>query len=194
MLYNVLLFLHIMGSIIMFVAIGITLTAMISMIHSKKVETMQIWAKLAVKMDGLLPFSVIFILFPGLYLVITTWGWGQAWINISLVMLVVMTVMGPVINLRRLKVILNTVSAEEAGTNAPSPALINQVKDQTLWNSVTIMTMLAIGIVFLMTVKLELFGSVITVIFSVLIGLIAAQAFLRVGSGVKANSPKRPAL
>ena len=75
MLYSIMLFLHIIGTVVMFIAVGLTITAMIAMLHSKKTETLRIWAALAVKMDGLLPFSVILIFLPALYLVITTWGW-----------------------------------------------------------------------------------------------------------------------
>ncbi|MCP2033562.1 hypothetical protein L1279_000545 [Planomicrobium sp. HSC-17F08] len=193
MLYNVILFLHIIGTILMFVAIGITLTAMISIIHSKKVETMQIWAKLAVEMDGLLPFSVIFILLPGLYLVITTWGWGQAWVNLSLLTLIIMTVMGPAINLRRLKNILKAVEAEVGKTSVPSPALMNLAKDRTLWNSVSIMSMLAIGIVLLMTVKIGLFGSIAAIVLAILAGFGVANILLNFGAGVKIANPERSA-
>ena len=38
MIYNVMLFFHILGTVVMFVAVGITLTAMIGMLHAKKTE------------------------------------------------------------------------------------------------------------------------------------------------------------
>lgn len=179
MLYNTVLFLHILGAIIMFVAVGITLTAMISMLHSKKVEAIYNWSKLAVKLDGLLPFSVIIILLPGVYLVITVWGWGTAWINTSLIALVVMTFIGPIINLRRLKRILNiATNAHVANMNAPTSELVNKIRDRVLWNSVLIMTMLAIAIVFLMTVKLELLGSLITMAIAIVLGFIVTKLLL----------------
>lgn len=179
MLYDIILFLHIIGAIVMFIAVGITLTAMVSMIHSKKVSTMQTWAALAVKLDGLLPLSVILILLPGLYLVITSWGWGHAWVNVSLFILLLMTVMGPAINLRRLKDILSAVNTEAANTEVPSAILVEKAKDRTLWNSVSIMTMLAFGLVFLMTVKVGLIGSVFVVMASILAGFAAARFLLR---------------
>ncbi|MGD6802174.1 hypothetical protein ACQCVK_17390 [Rossellomorea vietnamensis] len=64
MLYNLLLFLHIFDTVIVFVAVGITLTAMISMLNAKNNESLREWASLAVKLDWLLPFSVILYCSP----------------------------------------------------------------------------------------------------------------------------------
>ncbi|MFZ3591337.1 DUF2269 family protein [Bacillus sp. DJP31] len=122
-IYNIVLFLHILGTIIMFVAVGITLLAMISMLHSAKTERLRNWAALSVRLDGLLPFSVIFILLPGLYLVFSTWGWGNGWVDLSIATLVVMTFMGPIINLRRFKEILNAANAET--NDVPSRELLD---------------------------------------------------------------------
>ncbi|SES37243.1 hypothetical protein [Psychrobacillus sp. OK032] len=184
MIYNVMLFFHILGTVVMFVAVGITLTAMIAMLHAKKTEALRDWSSLAVKMDGLLPFSVILILLPALYLVFTTWGWGVAWINISLAALVVMSFMGPAINLRRLKIILTAANAETK--SVPSSSLLETVRDRTLWNSVIIMTMLAIAILFLMTVKLALVGSLIVFGIAIILGLIVTNMVLK--SALTSNS------
>ena len=187
MLYNVMLFLHILGTLMMFVAVGITLTAMIAMLHAKKTETLRDWSSLAVKMDGLLPASVILVILPALYLVFSTWGWQVAWINLSLATLVVMSFMGPAINLRRLKGILTTANAETE--LIPSSNLLKKVQDRTLWNSVIIMTMLGISIVFLMTVKLALVGSLISLGISIVLGFIVSTYVLKSASPSKFSTP-----
>lgn len=175
-MYNIVLFIHILGAIIMFVAVGITLLAMISMLYSTTTEDLRKWSALAVKLDGLLPFSVILILLPGLYLVFTSWGWGNAWIDLSLATLIIMTFMGPIINLRRLKSIQKAVNEE---TNVvPSSVTLDKVRDRTLWRSISIMTMLALAILFLMTVKLPLRESIITLVVAIIIGLDAAKILL----------------
>lgn len=177
MLYSIMLFLHIIGTVIMFIAVGLTITGMIRMLHSKKTETLRVWASLAVKADGLLPFSVIIIFFPALYLVITAWGWQVAWINLSLAALIVMLFMGPSINLRRLKAILKATDAETAST--PSASLVKTVQNRLLWTSVITMTTLAIAIVFLMTVKLALIGSLVTFAIAIVLGYITSTLILK---------------
>ncbi|MCM3567636.1 DUF2269 family protein [Neobacillus mesonae] len=168
MLYNVVLFVHILGAMVMFAAVGITLTAMISMLYSVKTEGVRNWSALAVKLDGLLPFSVILILLPGLYLVFTSWGWGNSWVELSLALLIIMTIMGPVINLRRLKAILQAASEET--NELPSAVLLQKVRDRGLWISVSTMTMLTLAILFLMTVKLGMIGSIVTVVLAIILG------------------------
>lgn len=177
MVYNIILFLHILGTVIMFVAIGLTLTSMLAMLHATKMEPLRVWSSLAVKIDGLLPFSVILVLVPGLYLVYDVWGWGNSWVNISLGTLVIITLMGPIINLRRLKDILATVN--NSTVSLPTTQLLDKVQDRVLWNSVCVMTMLILAILFLMTVKLELIGCLVTIFISVLMGLILATVLLK---------------
>ncbi|MDQ6598437.1 hypothetical protein E2K98_14960 [Bacillus salipaludis] len=176
MLYNFVLFLHILGAVIMFAAVGITLTAMIAMLHSTKTDYIRIWSALAVKLDGLLPFSVILILLLGLYLVISTWGWGKPWVDFSLAALIIMTFMGPIINLRRLKAVLSAAITET--NEVPSSGLIEKVRDRVLWNSVLIMTMLTLAILFLMAMKIALLGSIITLVVAIILGFIVSKIVL----------------
>ncbi|MEI4770224.1 hypothetical protein WAX74_11320 [Psychrobacillus sp. FJAT-51614] len=164
----------------MFIGVGITLSAMIGMLYSKKIDAIFNWSILAVKADGLLPFSTILILLPGFYLVITSWGWGTAWINISLTALVAMIFLGPIINLRRLKAILEIAKNEyEANITNPSTELVDKIRDRVLWNSISTMTMLAFAIVFLMTVKLEILGSLITIAIAFVLGFIVPKLLLK---------------
>lgn len=176
MLYNALLFVHVFGALLMFVGIGLTVTAMISMLRSATGSQLREWSKLAVKADGLIPLSVLLIVVPGLYMTFTSWGWHHAWLNVSLVTLLAMTVMGPTINLRRLKAIQATANAAPAG--ALSESAIEKVRNTVLWTSVSIMTLLAVAIVFLMTVKPGLAGSLGTLTLA-LLGPLCSSALLK---------------
>lgn len=180
------LFLHVFGTLLMFMGVGIALTALLCILFAKDTQSIGTWAKVAHKSDGLIPVSVIFIFFPGLYLVFSTWGWGTGWIDISLAALIVLMIMGPVINLPRIKAILKAVTEEKSTT--PSPALLQIVHNRTLWNSFMIMTMVSFGIVFLMTMKLAVMGSLITMVISVILGLILSNILL--GKASTANLVK----
>ncbi|MEK3990395.1 MULTISPECIES: hypothetical protein [Robertmurraya] len=176
MLYNLMLFFHIFGTLLMFMGVAIALTALLSILYAKDTQSIRTWAKVAVKSDGLIPISVIFILFPGLYLVFSTWGWGTGWIDLCLATLIAMTIMGPVINLPRLKAILEAANNET--NSSPSTALLQTIHNRTLWNSFMIMTMLGFGIVFLMTMKLAMVGSLVTLLISVVLGYVLATIIL----------------
>ena len=176
MLYNVVLFLHILGAVTMFMAIAVLALTMLYMLHSKDMENVKRWSGIAVKFDALFPMSTLLILVPALYLVFSTWGWGTAWINVSLAALLGASFLGPVINLRRLKGIH---AAAEAETDAvPSAELMNKVRDRVLWNSVSVMSMMAVGILFLMVVKLAFLGSLMTMVLAVAAGFGIAQFIL----------------
>lgn len=190
--YNWLILIHIFGAILMFTGIGLTLAAMIAMLYSPKVEQLREWAKLATKADGLIPLSVLLILAPGLYLTFTHWGWNHAWLNLSLIALVIMTAMGPIINLRRLKDIEKTVKGEKDG---PASALLYwKVRDKVLWTSVLTMTLLTIAIVFLMVIKPLLLGSVIAFAVAVVFGPIFSTLLLKRGYTTSQEQSKQNAI
>ena len=174
----------------MFIAMGILFTAMISMLHAKEKDEVHKWSALAVKLDGLMPLSTLLIIAPALYLVFSAWGWGVAWINVSLALFVVMSVMGPMINLRRLKSIMDAASSE-TGT-VPSAALLSKVRDRALWNSVSVMSMLTVGILFLMAVKLPLLGSLETIGFAVIAGFVLANVLLAKFKTADTPNPAMP--
>ncbi|MER2113856.1 MAG: hypothetical protein ABS960_14280, partial [Solibacillus isronensis] len=67
--------------------------------------------------------------------------------------------------------------AETAST--PSANLVKTVQDRLLWISVITMTALAVAIVFLMTVKLGLLGSLVTFGVALIAGYIASTLLLK---------------
>ncbi|MGI2328978.1 DUF2269 family protein [Planococcus sp. YIM B11945] len=176
MLYNVVLFLHILGAVTMFMAMAILTVAMLSMLQAKETIAIRQWSSLAVKTDALFPLSTLIILLPGLYLVFAAWGWGTAWINVSLAVLLVLSFLGPVINLRRLKGILE--AAEFETETVPSAELMRKVRDRGLWTSVSTMAMLVVGILFLMAVKLPLIGSLVTMVIAAAAGIMLSNRIL----------------
>ena len=179
-MYQMMLFLHILGVLFMFAAVAGTLIGMFGMLNSKDNKVLKIWANLSVKMDEFLPFSVTLILLPGLYLVFSTWGWNIAWVNVSIGALLLMTLAGPIINLRRFKRILETVNTETV--EKPSSDLLAKVRDRVLWNSVSIMTMEVLGIIYLMTIKPSLIGSLVTIVICFVLGIVVSKTALHVGS------------
>ena len=176
-MYQIMLFLHILGVLFMFAAVGITLAGMAGMVSSKDNKSLAIWSRITTKADEFLPFSVILILLPALHLVFTTWGWKVAWVNVSLIALLFMTIAGPIINLKRFKAIKAAVEAETSDT--PSNEVLSKVRDMILWRSVSIMSVEVLGIVYLMSVKPKLIESILVIVIAFVIGLILANFSLK---------------
>jgi hypothetical protein len=84
--------------------------------------------------------------------------------------------MWPIIKLKRLKAILETANAEK--NEVPSSKLLEKVRDRVLWNSVSVMTMLTLAILFLMTLKLAMLWSIITLVLATFLGFILSKILL----------------
>jgi hypothetical protein len=188
MLYNLVLFFHIFGAVLIFMAIGLLFTAMISMLHAKDAKGIRQWASLAVKLDILFPISTILTLASAFYLVLSSWSWEVAWIYVSLAALLFNSLLGMIFNLFRLKGIAE--AAEQETEAAPSAALLQKVRERALWHAVSVMTMVTIGILFLMVIKLGATGSLITM------GISAAAGFLLSNSllGTIKNTARKDAM
>lgn len=172
-MYSFMVFLHIVGVLLMFGAVSLTLAAMVGLLVARHVMILRTWANFAVKMDGLLPPSAVFVIGPGIYLTISAWGWQTAWINMSLVLLLFMCMAGPVINLPRLKRI--AAAANEHPLEHMSEALQIECRNVVLWRSVSMMALQLIAIVYMMTMKPSIIGAIVAVMVCMIIGLVLAQ-------------------
>jgi hypothetical protein len=100
----------------------------------------------------------------------TVWG-GVAWIMVTLGALVLMTLLWMVITRRRMAVIGRTVNTERGPL---FPSLRALLQDPVLWITMQTRVAIALGIVFLMTVKPDLGGSLLTIGVAIVLGLASA--------------------
>jgi len=176
-LYNIALFIHILGVLGMFIAIGLELTGMFRMRAARTVEQVLEWSRISEPLQKVFPIVSLLILLPGLYMLMTTWGWTVAWINASLIGLVAMSVLGAGINGRKGKAIHD---AAEVSAHGPiSSELRNRINDTTFWTSVLTLTTASLGIIFLMTVKPDLIGTLVTAVISTVVGIMLGQVLRR---------------
>ena len=83
----------------------------------------------------------------------------------------VLAILGAALSGRRIAAIGRATAAERGPL---SPALRDQLLDPILWTSIQIRTAIGLGIVFLMTVKPGLVGSLVTIGVVVVLGLAAS--------------------
>ena len=169
-LYSLALFVHVIGVLGTFMAIAIELREMIGLQRAKTVEQVRNLTSALDFVDNLFVAGGVCILVPGFYMTTTVWGWATPWIDVALALLLIMCVLGPLINMRRLKAIQNMARALPQGP--VSGELAARINDPVLWTSVLTMTALAVGIVFLMTVKPGLVVTSGTAVVALLVGLI----------------------
>ena len=93
--------------------------------------------------------SLLILLISGFYMTATVWG-GVAWISVALGALIVLGALGGILTGLRMRAIRRTIVAE----NGPiSAAFYRLLHHPLLWLSIQTRVAIALGIVFLMTVK-----------------------------------------
>lgn len=175
MLYTILMYIHMFGTLALFIVFSLTLTAMIVMLRTKKNSLLRKWSLLSIRINGLLPIIAFVSLLPGLYIVFFILGWQTAWMNVSLSLLIVLFFIAPAVNLRLLRMILMAVNSETDAT--PSPKVITKVQNRKLWNSILMMTMLTVAVVFITTMQPSLVISLSMLAIAIVIGYLIALLF-----------------
>lgn len=173
--YSIALFLHIVGALVYFIALGLEQASLISMRRATLVEQVREWLNVYRWLPRLGPLSLILILLSGFYMMISALGW-TAWIIGTLVALVLIGVIGGVIGGPRLGAIQKMAARE---TGPVSASLSQRLNDPLLSISMRIRTAIALGIVFLMVVKPDQTGTLITLVIAIVVGLVAAFPSLR---------------
>jgi hypothetical protein len=179
-MYKLFFLLHFFGAILMFTAVGINLASLIWMAFSKETKRIRICSLWSARMGKFLPFTIILLLVSSFYLVFSKWDWEFPWIDVSLVILLILTVSSFAIDLPRLKAIQSAAAAETATT--PSVDLTEKVRDHVLWNSVSILTMEVAAIIHIMIEKLGAAGSLMTPALALILGLLFSKTVLHLAN------------
>ena len=168
-LYQLALFIHIGGVILLFVAIGAEALAVWGVGRAQTLGEVRLWLRSAHGPEKLFPLGGALILIAGLYMAITVWQ-GTPWVVVGLIGLIAFSVAGAVINGGRFKAIERAVGE---GDGAISDDLRRQRADPTLRVSLWTMSVAALGIVYMMVIKPDWVGSIAALVIAMLIGAVA---------------------
>lgn len=171
--YHLALFAHILGVLGLFMALAVELASMVGARRARTIEAVRVWSSVSKPLAIVFPLTSLLILCAGLAMTLGVWGWGHAWIDLSLVLLILLSVVGATVNGGHAKRIARLAAA--LGHGAIPPDLGCELNHPTHWTSVISMAMLSLGIVFLMVEKPGWLGSGITLFIALLVGIILAQ-------------------
>jgi hypothetical protein len=168
MLRSILLFVHVVGAMGIFVALGMEALALAQLRRASDaaVSRAALVALGAGQRVG--GPSTLLLLLSGLYLATAYWRWQGAWIGLGLLGLVSVGAVGGLMtgrSVRRLRKGLET---------SATLALLAEER-QTLWASFVIRAALLVAVLFLMTVKPGPVGSLATLGTGVAAGLIVSR-------------------
>lgn len=170
-IYSIALFLHILGALGFFAALGLQWASLSFLRQALTVEQARLWLSMFGAQRRIQPIAWLAILIPGIYMALTAWR-GVAWTSIALAAVVLIAVIGPALSGKRMAAIGRSV-AEGSGL------LHQRLDDPLIWASLRLQTAIALGIVFLMTVKPGLPGSLLTVGVAIVLGLIFSLPAMR---------------
>jgi hypothetical protein len=174
-LLSVVLFLHVVGMLGLFVALGLDGVAVLRLRRSRSDETLTPWIRLSAELPRLYRASLAVIVLTGGYL---TRGVVQgmtsetplldlAWLEVSVASLGILGVTGAV-SLQRLRPSWRAVAATTGGAAAHQLALL---QEPLLTVLVVLRAAFAIAIVFLMMNRPSLYVSLLVMVVAVVIGL-----------------------
>lgn len=168
--YSIALFLHVVGALGFFVALGLEWTGLWQIRSATTSEQVRAWMRISKSARRLGIASMLTILVSGFYMMATVWG-GVAWIIVTLGALVLVIVLSVALTGPRMAAIGRALATEKGPVSKTFHSLANH---PLLWISIQTRVAIALGIVFLKTVKPDLGGSLLTIGVAIVLGLASA--------------------
>jgi hypothetical protein len=175
--YTLALFAHLLGVLGLFVGLALDWATILRLRRAQTVALAREVTSLVGFQARLIQLSSLLVLVAGIYLTVTNWQWRTPWILLALAALLVMGALSGGVNGRRLAAIRK--AAAEAADGMLPPPLQRQMADPVLVSAVQTTGMLGLGVVFLMTIKPDWPGSLITLAVAVFLGVLSAQPWRR---------------
>ncbi len=166
--YFVVLFFHISGALILFMGMSIEWNGTLKLNRSVSGEQAGEWVKFLSPVKSMFISGGVLLLITGIYLASAKWGW-TAWIIVSFLLWLFLTIQGSAITGRKLGKLRKLLSSASGMHGRELNELINKLK---LMNLIQSRLAIALGAVFIMTVKPDLVGSIIVVIIAIILGII----------------------
>jgi hypothetical protein len=183
-IYSIALFIHILGALGFFIALGVEWISLRHLRRATHVEQVQEWLRISNEMVRFGMIAMLLLLAAGIYMMAIVWG-GVAWIIIALGSLIPMSVLAMAVTRPRMTAIKQYADAEH-GTI--SPIFHQLLHHPLLWISMQTRVAIALGIVFLMTVKPSLGGSLLTMSLAIILSIASSLPILRRVSAGRASN------
>jgi hypothetical protein len=163
--YALTLFLHIIGALGLFIGMGMEVIILKQLRDAKTNEQAFEGGGLMKKLRTVFLSSTILLLLSGIYLVETSWGW-TAWVILGLTLMVVLSVFGSVSG----KKVGMTIAALGKPDEFISEEARKKLSNPVILKSLIVRTALSLGIIFMMTLKPDWMGGIITIVVTLILG------------------------
>jgi hypothetical protein len=165
-LYGIAVFVHVVAALGLFFAMGLEWVLLAQLTRVETTDQARDWLRLLGVVRRLSPASLAALLLAGIYMMVTAWG-AAGWIVVAFVALVLLPPLGmiPAFRLPAMQRDLNDA------IGPLSPALRQRLSEPLFLVSIQIRTAIALGIVFLMTIKPDVLGSAVAIAVAILLGI-----------------------
>jgi hypothetical protein len=167
-LYGFVLFLHVAAVLGLFLCLGFEALSLFRLRRASTLAEGRLW----IDPLPLLPLwtgaSALVVFGSGIYLAMRMSAFGQAWIDLSIVALMLIAPLGKLTS-KRMRAIRHAL----ANASTMEPQLFSRLDDAWLKISLSVRMFIFLGIVLLMTAKPELLQSISIVACSVFLGFLA---------------------
>ncbi len=185
-LYSIALFIHIVGAMVLVTAFTVEGIGVAHLRQATTSEQVSAWEGVAGLGRVFGPVSVVTILIPGLYMMLSSWGWVP-WVAVGVFAWLVIAVMGAVNGIRL---------GARVRTAIGDPAAIDRLRGMQFVMSWTIRVALAAGIVLVMTAKPGLAGALLSIAVAAVSGLgaglvVSRRAVVPSSDGSPANRERQ---
>src|SRR5436309_12997090 len=177
-IYSIILFVHVIGAIGYFLGIGTQLFVLVGLRRAQRVEQVRALIQLNDLSGPVSGISVLLLLAAGLYLAITAWSLLTSWILVALISLILMVPTSAALIAPRRSAIVKQLAREAPGGEL-SGTLEQHLDDPVLATACTTVLTLLLGLVFLITTKPNLAGSLIVMVVALPLGLAAGALVSR---------------
>lgn len=182
-LYTLALFAHILGVLALFIGIGLQWISVLRLRQARTAAQAREWVGLARGVGRLSPVAGALIIGAGIAMMVMSWNLTTPWILVSLLAILLMMVANMGVAARRMKAIGQALAGEDgAAGGSLTQELRQRTHDPALWVATQLAAALALGVVFMMTVKPDVGGSLLT---------LAVALALGAGVGVATAKPQR---
>jgi hypothetical protein len=172
--YSIALFLHIVGALGFFVALGVEWISLRHLRGATTAEQVVEWMRVSTGVRRLGMASMLTLLVSGFFMMAIAQV-GGAWVIVAFWSLILLSILAVALSFRRMAAIGRAVTAE---TGSVSPTLRHLLHHPLLWIAIQTRVAVALGIVFLMTVKPDLSGTLLTISVAIVLGLGSALPIL----------------
>jgi hypothetical protein len=168
--YSIALFLHIVGALGFFVALGLEWTGLLQIRTVIPPEQVRAWMGILKGVRRVGFASMLTTVISGFYMMATVWG-GVAWVIVSLGAIVLVIVLSVALTGPRMAAMGRALATEKGPVSRTFHSLANH---PLLWVSIQTRVAIALGIVFLKTGKPDFGGSLLTIGVAIVLGLASA--------------------